>query len=461
MGTEQTRHDVVVVGGGIAGLSCAWKLCRAGLDVVVLEAADEPGGNVRTVVVDGWRMERGPHTLLSSADAVFDLVDEVGLGDQLVPTLPTAEARFVARHGRLHAMPTTARSFLSTGLLSWPAKLMLATEPIRLSRGQPDDTAATFFTRRFGAEAARVLAGAFISGVYAGDPERLSAAAAFPLFWGFEQQTGSMILGAMRYYRRRAAERRAQGRPARKGLFSMRQGLGQLSAGVASALGQRCRTGTPVHSLTRVDELWEVVAEGSAARAPALVLAVPPAEAARLLQGLDPALSELLAAIPLAPVVTVQLGFAERVEQVPDGFGFLVPRGEEVRTLGVLFPSRLFEGRAPAGGDLLTGFVGGSTDPQALDLDDQALAGIVLGDLERLCGVDRAPDFVQVRRYPAAIPQLTVGHLDRMAQVQRHLDALDGLALSGNYLFGVGLKDAVRSGFETAEALIARHGEEP
>jgi oxygen-dependent protoporphyrinogen oxidase len=141
---------------------------------------------------------------------------------------------------------------------------------------------------------------------------------------------------------------------------------------------------------------------------------------------------------------------------VPDGFGFLVPRGEGIRSLGVLFPSRLFDGRAPEGGDLLAGFVGGMTDPGALDLDDESIAMILFGDLERLCGLATRPAFQKVVRYRGAIPQLVLGHLDRMNLVRRRLARLPGLHLAGNYLHGVGMKDAVRSGFEAAEAVQGR-----
>jgi oxygen-dependent protoporphyrinogen oxidase len=140
---------------------------------------------------------------------------------------------------------------------------------------------------------------------------------------------------------------------------------------------------------------------------------------------------------------------------VPDGFGFLVPRGEDVRTLGVLFPSRLFHGRAPEGGDLLTAFVGGMTDRDALALDDHELVMIVRSDLERLTGFRRAPDMVRVARFREAIPQLVVGHLDRISKIRERLATLPGLHLAGNYLKGVGMKDAVASGFEAADAVAS------
>ncbi|MBI4862884.1 MAG: protoporphyrinogen oxidase [Candidatus Riflebacteria bacterium] len=453
--------DTIVVGGGIAGLACAWRLHSRGVAVLVLEAQDRAGGNVRTETVDGFRMERGPHTFMASADDIFCLAEEVGVAGDAVPTRPTAEDRFIARGGELHAIPTGPWSFVTSRLLSLRAKLTLCTEPLRTGRGEPTDTAAQFFARRFGPEAARVLAGAFISGVYAGDPEKLSAPAAFPLFWGFEQESGSMVRGAMKYYRRRKVERLkafGPGAVARKGLYSFRNGLGQLSAAVAARLGDRCRTGSPVRALGRESGGFAVCIDGATLNAPRVVVAVPPDEASRLLSPVDAALGELVSAIPMAPVAVAHLGFAARADRVPDGFGFLAPRGEGVRTLGVLFPSRLFEGRAPGGGDLLAGFVGGVTDPGALALDDGAIGAMVRGDLERLVGLEAEPSLQRIARYPRAIPQLVLGHLERIATIRTILARVPGLFLAGNYLRGVGMKDAVGSGFDTAREVLSRDG---
>jgi oxygen-dependent protoporphyrinogen oxidase len=442
--------DVIVVGGGVAGLSCALRLQQAGLRVRLLEAGGRPGGNVATERIGDFLVELGPHSLMSSGDWVFQLAEELGLGEELTPTRPESGDRFIARDGRIHAMPSGLWSFLTTPLLSLGAKLMLATEPIRIQRGEPTDSAEDFFVRRFGAEAARVLAGAFISGVYAGDPAQLSAPAAFPLFWGFEQAAGSMILGSVPYYRRRAAERAAAGIPVRKGLFSFSGGLGRFPEAEAEALGDAYQGGTSVRSVGRVGEGWEVLTEAGGLRCRAVVLAVPPPDAATVLADADADLAGELAAIPMAPVAVVHLGYLQRQQAIPEGFGFLVPRDEGIRTLGVLFPSRLFDGRAPEGGDLLAGFVGGMKDPAALDLDDEALAAIVLDDLRKLTGLDATPDMVQVLRYRQAIPQLVLGHLERMERVHARRAALPGLFLAGNYTIGVGLKDAVRSGLETA-----------
>lgn len=458
--------DALVVGGGIAGLSCAWRLHQAGLEVQLLEAAAACGGNVRSRRVEGFLLERGPHTFRPSADDVFALAREVGADDAVIASRPAAKKRFIARGQRLHKVFTGPGSFLASRLLSWKGKWKLMGEPFRTrQRGQPSDDAATFFTRRFGPEAARVLAGAFISGVYAGDPRELSAPAAFSLFWKFEQEHGSMIRGAMRHTKEAKRARRARGdtAPRPRGLCSLREGLGQLTGAVARKLGDACRTNTAARAAGRDGNGFVVECERESFRARRLVVAVPPAEAAAVLRPLDAGLAALLASIPMAPMAVVHTGYARRAEQVPDGFGFLVPRGEGIRTLGILFPSRLFEGRVPQepdpqGGDLFTAYVGGMLDQAALDLDDQELAGIARGDLEILTGFSQEPRLVEVARHRHAIPQFTHGHLERMAALHQRRRNLEGLELAGNYLRGVGMKDAVASGFASAAALLEARG---
>jgi protoporphyrinogen/coproporphyrinogen III oxidase len=199
-----------------------------------------------------------------------------------------------------------------------------------------------------------------------------------------------------------------------------------------------------------------VRAGGDELAAPQLVIATPPREAARLLAGLDAVAAETVAATPMGPVAVTHLGFAKRVAAIPDGFGFLAPRGEGVRSLGILFASRLFGDRAPDGGDLLTAFAGGVLDAGALELPDSELVATALADLERLLGACGRPVVTEVTRYPEAIPQLTIGHAERMATVAVRLDSVPGLHLAGNYLRGVGLKDAVAAGLAAATRVVAR-----
>ncbi len=438
-------EEVIIVGGGLAGLSCATALRAAGRDPLVLEAAEEPGGKVRSERRGGFLLERGPHTFLGSAAPMFALARAAGLEDALLASRKAARRRLIARGGKVHPVPTSPLAFLRSGLLSVRGKLRLLAEPLCTARGQPDDSAATFFARRFGEEAARVLAGSFISGIYAGDPASLSARAAFPTLWSFERRSCGLLRGALR--RRQRGPRP----PRRRGLFSFREGMGQLTRALARRLGERYRTGVGVRDLGPAPGGFALEAGGRSFRCRQLVLAVPPPVAAELC-AFDGALGEELRGIRMAPIAVVHLGYPQRLAEIPEAFGMLAARGEGVRSLGVLFPSRIFEGRAE--GELLTAYVGGMLDPGAVDLPDDQLVALVRRELAALFQLSAEPSLLRVLRWRRAIPQLERGHVERVARLHAGLERWPGLRLAGNYLTGVGVKDAVAAGLAAARGLV-------
>ena len=440
---------VIIIGGGIAGLSCASHLRRLGHSCLVLEGAAMAGGNVNTRSLDGYRLEMGPNTFMGSAANVMELIAMNDLAGGLVATAPRARRRFIIRQGALHEAPMGASAFLRTNLLSLGSKLFLATEPLRLKRGEPTDSAHQFFCRRFGREAAEILAGAFISGVYAGDMHKLSAPAAFPLFWRFEAQSGSMIRGALKH----KWEQRKRGVSPHRGLCSLKGGLGSLSGAIAERLESRLRCNTPATAIARRDAKWCVATPDGEFTAEHLVVAVPPPAAAPLIAPCDAELAAQLAGIEMAPMTVLYLAYKEGRGALPEGFGFLAPRGQGTRILGVLFSSSLFDDRAPRGYRLVTAFVGGAMDPAAFALEDQDLFHVVRDDLRKLAILPPDLALLTVTRHRHAIPQFNLGHLERMDAIHTRLARQPHLHLAGNYLMGVGMKDAVTSGKKVAEQI--------
>jgi oxygen-dependent protoporphyrinogen oxidase len=450
---ETKRQDVIIIGGGVAGLTCGVHLQRAGAAIKIIEAAPQVGGNTKTLHKEGYRLELGPNTFMGSAHDLFEVLQLIDMTSDVIKTSNSAKNRFIVRSSRLHAAPMGPRSFLTTRLLSLPAKLFLMTEPLRTEKGAPSDTAAQFFERRFGKEAARILAGAFISGVYAGDMQQLSAAAAFPLFWKFEQQHGSMIRGALHH---KKAQRQA-GLVARKGLFSIKGGLGHLTAFMSARLGDAVHVGEAAVSLTwdAQRQVWQVVSsKGLSYEAGQLVIATPPTQAAALLRNLDQRLAEELATIEMAPVAVAYISSDKHASRLPQGFGFLAPRGEGVRSLGTLFSSLLFADRAPEGRELLTAYIGGVNDKQVLSYQDEELFELITKDWQQLNLRVAGAQLVHIERHKAAIPQFGPSHLQKMHIMAERLAALPTLHLAGNYLLGVGMKDAVSSGKKAAQKIL-------
>jgi len=366
-----------------------------------------------------------------------------------------SDSRYIYRDGRLLAMPTSAWRFLRSPLLSLRAKLRLMLEPFIPGGADEADTAQTFFTRRFGREATTFLMGPFVSGIYAGDPAMLGARSAFAKFWNWERDRGSMILGALAFMREKKRRLQAQGVSLPKGLFSMRGGLGTLTSTLAQKLGDSLVTGSPVSRVSRQGGSWLVEAGTARWQAGSVVVAAPPPQARMMLSDEAPVMAPILGAIPLAPVAMVHWSQPDD-NRLPQGFGFLMPRIYDLRVLGTVFASQLFEGRAPEGQQLLSSFYGGMMDKGALGLDDEALAATLLAEHGRIFGTPLPrPSLCTVLRYPAAIPQLLPDHPDKVAALEAELSRHPGLVLAGNYLSGVGIEHAVTSGYEARGRVLS------
>jgi oxygen-dependent protoporphyrinogen oxidase len=449
--------DTIVVGAGISGLVVAHRLQRAGFEVAVIDAGARAGGVIGSVARDGCLFERGPNSALDTTPLIGDLVEHLGLKGEMRFASQAAEKRYVVRDGVLTALPTSPGAFLSTRLFSPSAKLALLREPfLRASAPDAEESIAAFVRRRLGTEFLDYAIDPFVAGIYAGDPEAISVRAAFPKLHALEQRWGSLIRGQIFG----AAERRRQKESAKNTAksFSFAGGMQVLTDALAAAVGN-----IAVHTrATRIER----AAAGSFTlrgeqrggpvewRARSVVLATPADSAAALVRehALDAAAA--LEAIAYAPVATVASAYAASSIAHPlDGFGCLVPRKERRRVLGVLFSSTMFEGRAPAGTALLTTFVGGQRSPELPSLAEQDIAALAHAEHAALLGARQAPLFQTVTRWPRAIPQYTLGHLDRVARAESTARALPGLFFCANWKGGISVGDCIKSGHLSADAV--------
>jgi oxygen-dependent protoporphyrinogen oxidase len=448
---------IAIVGAGVAGLACAHRLAAApgGADVVVLEASDRPGGHLRTERIDEFLCEWGPNGFLDNAPHTLALVDALGLRPEVVPSQDQARRRFVFRDGRLRLLPGSPAAFLTSDVLSLGAKLRIAREPFASPRPDGDETIHAFAARRLGREAADILVDPMVSGIFAGDARELSLRAAFPKMWELEEQHGGLFRALVA--RRRKVRR--SGAPVGSPLTSFANGIETLPRALAASLGSRLRLGSPVSSLARATGTaapWTIaLGSGEILSADHVVIAVPPPAASALLAPFDAALAATLATIPLAPLAVVALGFdAAALGHPLDGFGFLVPRGQGVRILGALWESSVYPGRAPSGHALIRVMTGGAHDPSVAELADDQLLGLVRGDLMTTMGIRAEPEMVRIIRHRNAIPQYTVGHLDRLASIDAAVASLAGLHLTGHGYRGVGINAAIADAVSVAARLV-------
>ena len=449
-------HDVIIVGGGIAGLATAYDLHRRGISSVVLERASRPGGVILSEEVDGFTIDAGPDALLIQKPEGIKLCQELGLGDRLVPTLPPRLA-FIQRGGQLHPLPaasvlgipTRVGPFVRTRLFSWLGKLRMGCElfvPRRV--GTADESIGAFMTRRFGREAALYLAEPLLAGIHAGDVDRLSLRALFPRFGDAEQKHGSLL---------RAFRRSGGPPPSADGAFkSLPGGLSELVRALVAALpSDTVRLDTAVTGVQGTGP-FRVQTSNASYEAAAVVLAAPAFAVGALVRERDRELARLCNEVPYASIATIAFAFPRAaVAHALNGSGFVVPRTENNGILAASWLSSKWPHRAPGGSVLLRTFVGGARDPQALDRSDADLIAASLSAIRPVLGITGEPAFARVYRFPRASAQHEVGHLDRMAAIDRALAAHPGLFVTGSGFRGVGIPDCVADARATAAQVAA------
>jgi oxygen-dependent protoporphyrinogen oxidase len=453
---------VVVVGGGISGLALAYRLEQGApdADVTLLERRPRVGGTIGTDSRDGFRVERGPNGFLDNNPATVGLSREIGLEGRLVSGSESARKnRFLLLRGKLRPLPSSLLSFLSSDLLSGRAKLALLTERFRKRRREESDESVEHFARRrTSEEVAATLVDAFVTGIHAADPGLLSVRAAFPRLARLEREHGSVMKGMAADARQKRREARARGEPPRQGMrmWSFAEGLQVLPDTLAGRLRRPPVIGVAVRRVERTANGWVVVGEGTG-RWPAdvVALACPAHQQAVLLADLDPALADEVSGIPYNRVAVVALGYRRADVSHPlDGFGYLSPGRDRRDVLGVQWCSSIYAGRAPSGHVLLRAMCGGWHRPEMVGWDDERLLSAVRDELKVSLGVTSAPVFHEIVRWDRAIPQYHVGHLERVARIEKRRQAHPGLFLGGNSYRGVSLNDCVEQGGLMATAIL-------
>ena len=449
---------VAIVGGGVAGLTAAYRLKQRGVRVVVYEASARVGGAVWTDRREGYLAELGPNSLAAPAPPLAALFGELGLEASLLPASPAARGRYVVKKNKLLPLPMSPQDLLTTRLLSNGAKLAVFGEPLVDAGDSPvEESVATFIRRRFNQEVLDYVANPFVAGIFAGDPEQLSVRHALPKLYGLERAHGSVMKAFGSMMRARKRDEDGQSGPT-AGLVSFRHGLQELPDALARQLHSEIRLRAPVTLLRQGPKGWTV---GAAFQANELYDAVVYAAPAHCLDEIDLDFEggdrlKTLSSISHPPVGVLSLGFQrEDVAHPLDGFGFLAPEVERRHVLGVVFSSSLFAGRAPDGHVLLTAFVGGVRNPDLANGDLPTLTARVLDDLRTLLGAKGEPTFRAFHLWPKAIPQydLTYGRFkDIMDEAERRSP---GLALAGSYREGVALGEAIASGEEAATRAAA------
>ncbi|MEA5487864.1 MULTISPECIES: protoporphyrinogen oxidase [Pseudanabaena] len=463
--------DVLVVGAGISGLTIAHELAIAKkYRVLVAEAQDRVGGAITSAKNDeGYQWEEGPNSF-QPAPELLRLAVQVGLKDELVLAngkLP----RFVFLNGKLNALPMSPPTAIASKILTWGGKIRLALGAIGFARPAMagEESVDQFFSRLLGKQAVERLVAPFISGVYAGDPKRLSAKAAFAKIFRLENSYNGLLAGAILSAKERKAQKlNDPNLPKVKAgeLGSFRQGIQTLPEAIATKLreqGTAVKQQWTLRSLEKQGEIYiskfDTPIGEETVRSRSVVLSTPAYVTAKLLQDYLPAASQALNEIFYPTVACVVLAYPKS-EFAYDmkGFGNLIPRTQGVRTLGTIWSSSLFAGRAPEGWQLLLNFIGGTLDPALAKLSEPEIIAAVHQDLKKTIlrpDTKAEPKAIAVHVWDKAIPQYELGHLDRLATVEKELQKSQGLYISANFIGGVALGDCIKRSLQEATKIDA------
>jgi oxygen-dependent protoporphyrinogen oxidase len=467
--TPSDTRKIVVIGGGISGLAAAHfvkKIARnqgRSVQVDLFEGENRPGGKFDARSDSGYTVEAGPNGFLDSKPWTLDLVKDLGMDKELLPSDQSSARRFIYSRGRLHELKASPLSFFLGGPLSIPGRLRIMAEPLASITPLGKDTSlAEFAQRRLGREALERLLDPMVSGIFAGDPSRMSLRAAFPRIAQLEEEYGGLtkamlsIATERKKAKKRGEEEGISSGPSGPGgvLTSFREGVSQLTDRLASDLGEHIHTGAKVNQLSVVDGVLYVRTEGGEFNANSVIVAAPADSAASILRDAAPQCSTILSQIPYSPMAIVGVGYKlSDLHNPPVGFGYLIPKVENRKILGALWTSSIFPGhRSPEGSFLIRVMVGGARDHETPFLPDEELLTTVKAELAATMGLTAEPSFSTIIRWKEAIPLYTVGHLDRLAEAEANLPP--GVVLAGNAYRGVGINDCVREAEVAAEKVL-------
>lgn len=446
--------DTIILGAGLSGLTTAYQLMKQGYRVLVLEKNNRPGGAVLSHSSDGFLCEGGPNSLQEIPEFIC-LAKELGLEEQLVFADPKSP-RYVYWKNKLTAVPLNPPAFVASPLISPLGKLKVALEPFVPKGTNGEESVAQFVERRLGSEILAKLVAPFISGVFAGNPHELSVNAALPRLKALEDKHGSLIRSLLK------ANKKQQGSSSIRRLCSFKDGMAVLPYALARSLGEAVLYQSSVQRFERNSSGYRIYLEdGRSYESTTVICTSPSYIAATLLADFLPQAAQALNQIVYPAAATVCLAYPDAAFSTTSpspcstgGFGHLIPREQGVRSLGGIWSSSLFPGRAPKGWQLITCFIGGTTDPEAQHLSEEDLFQTAHRDLQTVLSVTGQAKNVSLTLWKKAIPQYGMGHKERIAKILRAIEQLPGFYLAANYIDGVALGDCLTRANRQADTII-------
>jgi len=442
-----TQQPVIIVGAGIAGLSIAYELQKKGIPYQILEAGDKAGGVIRSMHINGYELDAGPNSIGATPDTLSFLT-EIGLKDVVMEATAASKNRFLVRNGQLHGISPNPVKIISSKYVSGGAKWRLFTESFRKAdKTTAEESVSSFVTRRFGKEIMKYVFEPVLSGIYAGNPDKLSIQEVLPMLPKWEKTYGSVTKGMMK----------SKGEMGGRKIIAFKGGNQVLPDRLVSLLQTPAKLGCKVTGITKgaTDYIVQYEENGQTQmlNAAHVIFTTPSYATAGAINTIDAGLSATLKELHYPHMGVLHLGFgAEAKSKIPEGFGFLVPHAEGKHFLGAICNSAVFPSRAPEGKVLFTVFVGGAQQESLFDKIGAAqLQATVVKEFMELLGLTTRPELQHFSEWQKAIPQLNVGFAATRQQIKSFEEKFPGIIIAGNYVTGVSIPGIIAGAKGIAE----------
>lgn len=451
---------IAILGGGISGLSAAFELKKANKEFVLLESAEKVGGKILSSQEQGFTLEHGPNTVLINNLETKKLIQELELWDELIfPEEKASSNRFVLKNGKIEPFPSGLKKMLKSNLFSFSTLKAILKEPFNKSKSATDDESlAAFVERRLGKQILDDFITPFVTGIYAGDPYRMSAKYTMNLLKEAEEKHGSIIKGAFKMMKAKKLENEKNGLPKQK-IFTFKKGLQQLIAALQHKVQNEIQWSAYCNKIEFSDQQYVIHYEQKGVEksvvATQVISALPAFALAELAHNFAFGLSTNLYKINYVPAMAVHLGFdSKNIAFKEKAFGILSRNAEKVPFLGVLFNSHFFPHTAPEGKDLITVICGGARYPKIVSKSDQEVLAEISSCLNDLLGMSGEFELTNIVRWERGIPQYEIGYQKIEKEIDLFLGAHHNFKIAANFYKGISVSDCVKNGSLAAQSFI-------
>lgn len=450
---------IAILGGGISGLAAAYELHKAGKDFVLLEADSHLGGKIKSQKIDGFQLEMGPNTVLINNGEIKTLIDELGLSEQII--LPDEEAvknRFVIKSGQIEQIPNSLSSAFQSNLFGLNTLYRILSEPFRVTNNQTEDESlADFSRRRFGTQIYRDFITPFISGIYAGDPEKMSVNHTLSILKEAEKKHGSVLKGMVKIMKAKKQDPVNQNLPKQK-IFTFESGLSVLIEAIEKQIKDKVAYGAKIHSIEKGEKAYQIEytqgKEKKQLKADRIISTLPAMQLANSIDKMDAELAIQLKKINYVPALVLHLGVDKHALKFKQkAFGLLSRKEENVPFLGVLFNSRFFPHTAPADKELLTIICGGYKQATILEQSTEEIHRTVDESLKELLGLRSSTQLIHTQKWPQGIPQYEVGYDAIKKTIEDFQNQEKNFYIAGNFFGGISVSDCISNARQTARKL--------